>query len=61
VPVLQVKEKLKEYSALDVDPLLTEGARCMRERMGKAGYKHLLSVGEQKPVFRPLPTAALKC
>lgn len=42
----QVKDALRQNAATDVDPELNAAAHYMRKEMGKAGYKHLLSVGE---------------
>ena len=44
-----MKDALREAAAYDVDPELSPAAQYMRNEMGLAGYKHLLSAGAWKP------------
>jgi hypothetical protein len=42
---LDVKQALIERTSADLDPLLSESSRYIREEMTEAGYRHLLAIG----------------
>ncbi|WP_375515546.1 iron-containing redox enzyme family protein [uncultured Nostoc sp.] len=43
--VIDVKQALIERTSADLDPLLSESSRYIREEMTESGYRHLLAIG----------------
>ena len=43
---MQIKDTIRQRSAVDVDPPISDTAQYMRNDMTRHGYRHLLAISE---------------